>query len=344
MTDKEKDIHERGLANKLIVLYNDQGYEPAKKQIQSLLDEGLSVFDVFDAFRKLAQVNNDFDLEIAICRAAFQAGHRHSSFSSHLMEALRLSGRPALISDFLRDIDYTTLGRFFFVSGYRMSGVEKLVSILSTMTGKPRIALRNEPFENEQYLFPPLMAYAAKQDNVSGHNLIATEPDIQLMQAFAVRPVILRRNIFDALGGLCIHAETTEGGYRGFFAVPHFQDMDEETRMDAILHRFGPAYVDFYVSWQRVKTKDRLDTLWIDFEDLWQNTSDTVKKVLDFYDTEFDDSALTPFKDKFFPDSDLDSPTYGIGKGRDRLNKRQKEALKQSTRFYPDIDFSPIGL
>ena len=194
----------RDAANEVIAALNAGRGAEAEAKIHAFLAMETDAFEIIDAVRQSAENLKRRDLEILLCRKGVAAGYRFSTFSSRLAELLKETNQPALISDFIA-VDYATLGVFHFFTGFRFSGVERLAQALAEILKIPRVQLRVEAFENPQYLFPPMMANFAKTDCVSGHNLTATEPDIQMMQAFAVRPVVIRRNIFDVRFGQCIN-------------------------------------------------------------------------------------------------------------------------------------------
>ena len=334
----------RDAANEVIAALNAGRSAEAEAKIHAFLAMETDAFEIIDAVRQSAENLKRRDLEILLCRKGVATGYRFSTFSSRLAELLKETNQPALISDFIAGVDYATLGVFHFFTGFRFSGVERLAQALAEILKIPRVQLRVEAFENPQYLFPPMMANFAKTDCVSGHNLTATEPDIQMMQAFAVRPVVIRRNIFDALWAMYQYIEQTRKPYRGAFFGDVYGTFDRDKKLRALIHKFGQAYIEFHVSWERVVERKRLDVAYVDFGRLMTAPEAVLGEVLDFYGKSIDEKVIAAAARRHIPEAPADHPTLFRGRGRNALAKSHREALAAMAGYYPDIDFESIGM
>ena len=342
--EEARDIRIRKVVNDGIVALNAGNAEDAASKIEEFLSIGSQETDILDAVRQMTITIRRPDLEIAVCRYAVNNGFRFTSYSTHLMEALRVSNRNAIVSDFIGDVPYLQLGRYYFVTGFRVAGVELVVQCLGRLLNVPRTELRLEAYENQQFLFAPKLIQWANEDQVSGHNLIATEPDIQLMQAFAIRPVVIRRNIFDALFGLARHMATMPGDYAGAFFGKDFKSFNLKHQIDAVTSKFGNAYIEQCVSWSRVASNNRLDTCEIDHEDLVKEPVATIQTILDFYAKDISDEEVASVVNAVIPGEVASNQMLGLGHGDQAFSDEQKALIHSYTQFYPDVDFRPYGL
>ena len=110
-------------------------------------------------------------------------------------------------------------------------------------------------------------------------------PNLELIKVFALRTVVLVRNIFDVVVSIYdfVHPENFRGpaGYitEDFFAF------DAEKKMDMLIDIGVPWYIGFFVSWKEAYVGRQNDLHWVTYETMIADEVNAVRDVL-FKDAE----------------------------------------------------------
>ncbi|MGB7068630.1 MAG: sulfotransferase domain-containing protein [Pyrinomonadaceae bacterium] len=264
-------------------------------------------------------------------------------FHVNLSNALAAGGQRSELSDFTTDITREQLGRHIFIACAPKSGSTFLKNLLAGLTGYRDAFMVYGSGQFEQEIYLPTLRETAHLDTVTQQHCRASDANIQLMQAFEIRPVVLVRNIFDSVISLLDFYNG--GAFKNSYFRGDYMALDEETKVDLLIDNFIPWYFQFVASWSLVEKKRELEILWLSFEEMIGNKASATKNVLEFYDL---GASLRNVEKKI---KETESATRKIrfnkgvsGRGISGLNDRQKERIRRLARYYPSADFGRIGL
>src|SRR4030095_7260236 len=130
-------------------------------------------------------------------------------------------------------------------------------------------------------IYLPTLRESAHLDTVTQQHCRASDANIHLMQAFAIRPVVLVRNIFDSVMSLLDFYN--KGAFQTSYFRSDWPTLDQETKLDLLIENVIPWYFQFVASWDLAEKQQRLEILWLTYEELTADKPSTVLKVLAFY-------------------------------------------------------------
>lgn len=249
-----------------------------------------------------------------------------------------------------RLVDYTTalkpeqLGRHIFITCVMKSGSTFLKNTLVKLTGFKDMFSVFASLQNEHELDLPIIAKFAGDNTVTQQHARASEANLQLMQAFGIRPVVLVRNVYDSVISLLDF-------YRSGFTFSTYFDRDdflalaEEDQIELIIDNAIPWYFQFVASWQRVERERRLQMHWLTYEELIADKPGTIEQLLAFYGIAAPRSAIEEAIHVTEADNANNRFNKGVaGRGKAGLTPQQKERVTRLARYYPKIDFGCLGL
>jgi hypothetical protein len=196
-------------------------------------------------------------------------------------------------------------------------------------------------FEQELYL--PTLLRTARSDTVTQQHCRASDANLQLMQAFGIRPVVLVRNIFDSVMSL-LDFYNAGASFFSYFRGD-YSSLDVETKIDLLIDNFVPWYFQFVSSWRRVEEQKGLDLMWLTYEEMIADKPACVRNLLGFYGLGASQHSIEEMIIETEDEKRATRFNKGVaGRGASGLNQRQKDRIRGMTRYYPTTDFSRIGL
>jgi Sulfotransferase domain len=238
-------------------------------------------------------------------------------------------------------------GPYVFVACMPRTGSTFLTETLCELTGFKRIELTDAYAENEQELDVPRLLDAYSYGSVTQQHVVANARTVGLMRDFGIRPVVLVRDVFDAVVSIR-HFLLTEGcgKWPTFFTTDErFRQLDEAAQYEQIVELGLPWYFDFFVSWAGVARQGTLETLWLRYEDAVADWPRAVGRVAEFYGLEASPSAIEAALARTSARASSLRLNKGVpGLGRTALPPGAVDRIRGYARFYPDVDFTPIGL
>lgn len=298
-----------------------------------------AVYDLGKAFYR-ARV---WDAALACVRRAIAIAPCPSYYVD-LNNALAFARVRARLDDYLPGTTPDQLGRHLFVACAPKSGSTFLKNLLTDLTKFRDVFSVHAGLQNEQDLDLPQLARFARDNTVTQQHCRATEANVHLMQAFAIRPVVLVRDIFDTVMSL---RDFYDGGfvYSTFFEREDYVRMDPQARLDLLIDYAVPWYFQFVASWQRVTRAARLDTLWLDYGTLTRDPVATLERVLAFYGMAAGRDVLERVVAERARDTRGNRFNHGVpGRGREGLRPEQRERIIALARAFPSADFTLLGL
>ena len=297
---------------------------------------------VFDSLGIILLRHRKVDEAVSCGRKAISI-YPSPGFRINLENALRASGQTAVLSDFATSPTVEEPGRHVFIACVPKSGSTFLKNILVSITGYRDAFMVYTPGQFEQDLYLPILDSVAGLDTVTQQHCRASDANVQMMQAFGIKPVVLVRNIFDCVISLLDFYNG--GAFANSFFRADYRSLDEETRIDLLIDNLVPWYFEFVASWSLVEKQGRLDTLWLSYEDVIHDKPKAVKKVLGFYGLSAPLRGIVGRIGEIETEKRATRFNKGVaGRGESMLSDTQKQRIVSYARYYPTTNFSRIGL
>jgi len=125
-----------------------------------------------------------------------------------------------------------------------------------------------------------------------------------------------------------------------------FREFDQVAQFDYLVEAAAPWYLSYYASWHIADTRRIVDMLWVTYEDARSDWLGTIRSVMSFCGIECADhqisQALESMSDK--PQSQTRINVGLTGRGLTLLSAEQRGRVSRMARFYPEVDFSRIGI
>jgi hypothetical protein len=235
---------------------------------------------------------------------------------------------------------------FVFLACTPKSGSTFLKRALLEVTGFTPAYLAYAFERNEQDLYFPALVDHWNVATVTQQHVRATGPNLQLMQWFGIRPVILVRNLFDSVVSIrdYLFAEGFEK-FPSLYVTERMADLSSERQLDLLITHALPWYINFFVSWFDSCRTGSIDALWLSYDDLIQDWPAGVRSVLDFYGIATPEerirTALEHLESGDRRDVRLNVGVAGRGA---ELTEAQRDRIRAQAAFYPWVDFSSVGI
>lgn len=229
------------------------------------------------------------------------------------------------------------------------SGSTFLASVLAKSLDLPLIPLCYAYSSNEHDLYLPALVTATACGAVSQLHMKGTPHNVQLLNLFGIRPIVLTRNLFDSIESLardlrrkCEMPGLGQGmsGYSFAWLTQNVADLDDERLIDFVIDFALPWYLNFYASWQSYVRFNKIDPLFLRYEDLMKDKAGEIARIA----REIGGVELQPDSDLLGENYIRDSSSMGRGSGESelglkRLSPAQVGAVRRRLSYYPDIDF-----
>ncbi|WP_163025768.1 sulfotransferase domain-containing protein [Chachezhania antarctica] len=158
-----------------------------------------------------------------------------------------------------------------------------------------------------------------------------------LIDQFGIVPVVLVRNLFDVVYSLRDHF-AKESVFTPAAYVTEEMAQWEDTKMHAFIVDMAiPWYIHFYVSWYLSDEK-----LMLRYEDLVQDPAAVLKQVLDYSEVRAGPPAIKAAVE--MAGASATRKNVGVAGRGEGLDEALKDKVRNMCAYYPDIDFSPIGI
>ncbi len=299
-----------------------------------------------DVYQNLGLVffeNAQMDACIACCRRAI-AIQPCPTYYVNLNNALSLTGKPALLSDFTTKIKPDVLGRHIFIACVPKSASTFLKNLLINVTGYRELFAVYAAGQNEHELYLPTLLEYAEADTVTQQHCRASDANLNLMQAFGIKPIVLVRDIFDSVMSL-FDFYNDQGAYLNTYFRKDFPNLDRETQIDLLIENIVPWYFQFVASWSEAERQKRIEIRWLKYEDLISDKLRSTSEVLKFYglgaSTKNIEAKITQTESG---ERKIRFNKGVAGRGMKGISEGQNERIRCMARFYPSTDFGRIGL
>lgn len=251
-------------------------------------------------------------------------------------------GEKAVLADFAKDLTPAQLGTHLLVACFPKSGSTLLKRLLCEATGYPEAQFCSAFLQNEQEIYLPSVINGARTNLVIQQHCRATVPNLHILQALNIRPVVLVRNIFDVL---LSWKEFLDGGAHINTFFPHYQDLSDEQRIALVVDDRAPWYLSFFAGWQHAEKSGQIGATWMTYEQLTADPEAALEGILEFYGVKADPVRLARATQMVNRNTGTTRFNKGkTGRGHTAFSEGQIEQIRRLAGYYPGVDFSLIGL
>ena len=194
---------------------------------------------------------------------------------------------------------------------------------------------------NEHDLYLPALMTAKATGGVSQLHMRATPHNVQLMNSFDIKGIILVRNIFDAVVSFrrdiqkklnANHLGLGVTGYSFVWLNKELNKLSEEELTDYCIDFYVPWYLNFILSWENYRNNKRY--LFVRYEELMENKSSTVAKIMKHIgEKEFVNKKILE-RDYLKNSAHISGTRSAIGSGYDTLTEIQVEKIKKKFNYF----------
>jgi len=285
----------------------------------------------------------DWPRAIAALRQVRKAEPENIFALNSLIHCVMDGGERALLSDYEPGLSEDELGRHIVIACMPKSGSTFLRNAMLALTGWQEARLTYAFLQNEEELYLPYLKAVARNNTVVQQHCRATVPNLQMMQAYRIRPVVLVRNLFDVVVS---YTDFFDSGANSntFFIGDRWAGLAREERIDLVIDNFVPWYTAFYASWSDVIAKGQLECHMLRYEDMIADKLGALERLAGFYDLGTSRQHCAAALAAVEARKDATRFNKGVAGRCSELSEAQKRRVRTLAHYYSDIDFSPLGL
>ena len=226
------------------------------------------------------------------------------------------------------------------------TGSTLLVRTMAAVTGRAHNLCTYAGDGNEEELYFPAVARdTLLRKTICKLHVRATTPNLEILRAFHITPIVQVRNLFDIAVSMRDHI------MKGFADSPYPQpllrrlaELGEQAQYDYVIETWLPWCVQFYRTWiEAERTHDWLTLHWVDYDELNADAVSVIGKCLRFLGLEARPETIREAIEAL-PASQTRKNQAVSGRGERELTDAQKQRIVTLTQYYDWIDWSPLGI
>jgi hypothetical protein len=182
---------------------------------------------------------------------------------------------------------------------------------------------------------------------VTKNHIPATPQNIAILRYFGIRPIVLVRNLFDAILSLAEDAQFTTINDRQFafgYVRPDFANLTLDARLELISETYLGWYLSFFASWFRAAETGLIDCLFLTYEKLVESPDQQLRLIADWVGTPLSEKLATETCAAVGRGAHTRFNKGVVGRGQDAFPEATKNRIRAIARRFSDVDFSRIGL
>jgi len=226
------------------------------------------------------------------------------------------------------------------------SGSTWLSTVLENLLKFPKVPLvpGYDRREQEADIFPLFFAgIEGKVFSPQQHCRYSKMTD-KVANALNSHIILQLRDIFDSVISVCDHLNTdaTHGGFPAYIDQGMWDNLSQEDRLWFIVDLVVPWYFNFYIGWYKSPFFNSNKLLKINYNELNSDPVKTVTSILEFISEPRSEAAILDAL-SISEKQETRKNTAISGRGSE-LSQEMRNRIISYSRFYPDVDFSYIGL
>lgn len=217
------------------------------------------------------------------------------------------------------------------------SGSTYLSTIISNLPKYRRVRLVPAWGAREQELDAYRLRINSIFNYVAQNHVRYSEYTRLLIIRYKLKPVVLVRNIFDIVCSTRDHFKIESITGPAAYVPRDILNLSDEHIEDFIVNMIIPWYFNFYLSW-----KECSDSITVNYDELSNNPEGLIRNIVQFHNLQIDvaDQVNAIEKAQKLP-TRKNQAVAGRGNS---LSDSTKDRIRTYARFYPDVDFSDIGI
>ena len=197
-------------------------------------------------------------------------------------------------------------------------------------------------------LTPTKMWVGRKINAFARHPITATVDNLELLQKFECKVIVITRNIYDILISLAEHLPRENLGWpflnTDIFGSHLSSTMSNKTAIEFAANVALPWYFSHYVSWYREHKNGIVPILFTDYREIENDSIEVVAKVCKFLNIKFDARRANSILENLFEERRKFNFHRGVsGRGVSKIGERQKKIIKEYIELIDDCDFQEFG-
>jgi hypothetical protein len=212
-----------------------------------------------------------------------------------------------------------------------------LASIIGNLPGVKEHQITLSRINREQEIDLLVAARYADRGYVAQQHIRFSAETDEWLKALDVTPIVLTRNIFDIVVSLRDHVRK-EGAEGSMAWISSYQTQLPDVELEGFIARMIiPWYISFFASWQHCRS-----AIWIDYEEVTSDTENTVKTIArsaGIKTSRGDILLAISNANKHRKRFNVGTPDRGAS-----LTDETRQHIKDLASYYPQVDFTSIGL
>lgn len=173
---------------------------------------------------------------------------------------------------------------------------------------------------------------------VAQHHVKHNHETQRLIESYGITPVFLVRNIYDVVVSLRDHVVKSAPYTAAAYVDEAMLQWPEDALHDFLVDMALPWYMHFYVSWWKAENR-----LLVTYEDLVSDPRREVSRIARFGRLGWDDEVFSAVLEKVQGGGSTRKNVGQAGRG-EALTEDARARIRRFCSYYPDVDFSPIGV
>lgn len=225
--------------------------------------------------------------------------------------------------------------------------------VTRTLMGYVRADLAYARGRSDHDLYMPAVFAALPKPSIAQHHLRATNSNIDIINFFDIKTIVLVRNLFDVFASLFDAARAQKvdkagANGEGIMMDSTAADLDDEALMDLIIHSRLSWYMNFFVSWSYALNRNHMRGHLTSYEAMVADPIAYFGGIATFLgrpaEPETIETAIATVRAQ-----GSHRLSKGVtGRGRGMMSPRQIDRLEEVGRhyatYYPWLDLALIGL
>ncbi len=224
------------------------------------------------------------------------------------------------------------------------SGSTWLTLLLKRLLDWPLVPLISGYDRREQEVDALLLLRYPDINILSPHqHCRASQPTVDFIERFRVRPIIMTRNVFDTIVSLRDHLVRESRAMPMAYVDDEFLSWSEERQYDFLIAMFMPWLLSFYVSWQSVAGGLAGKLMFVRYEKLAADAPAVLRRILAALDEQRSERRIAEVIERV-DGLDTRRNQAVTGRGSRLLNPAQMDKVRRLAAFYEHVDLSAVGL
>jgi hypothetical protein len=238
-------------------------------------------------------------------------------------------------------------GKYLVLAAMPKSGSTFLSHTLCALTGYRHYYLACAYDNIEQEIYLPRVIDGFGSGRVVQQHFKANRPNLDVLNRFDIKPVVVVRNIFDLVASIRDHLVTERlDNLPSVYPSGDFLNFSSSRQLDFVIDMVVPWYITYYVSWYQAEKQKEIRFLWVTYEELVADWGAGIRRVLDFSGIQKPYAAIAGAIEATRAEpKERTRLNVGVpGRADTLLSSSQRERIVHLTQYYPNVDFTRMGI